>query len=131
MEVVQLVLEKFRMCVGDGSTSSDRYDFALVLKGLNGYSCRVCSIINVTRVPHLRRIQSQKTTNTAYFHTNRDMSSHSEDLEVDEPPTVEPYQVLGIEKTATADQVKSAYRKAALKWHPGNDFIVTSATPEH
>lgn len=48
------------------------------------------------------------------------MSSHSEDLEVDEPPTVEPYEVLGIGKTATADQVKSAYRKAALKWHPGN-----------
>ncbi|MDE3168559.1 MAG: molecular chaperone DnaJ [Acidobacteriota bacterium] len=28
------------------------------------------------------------------------------------------YEVLGIERSATADQIKSAYRKAALKWHP-------------
>src|ERR1700688_2658147 len=28
------------------------------------------------------------------------------------------YEVLGIERGATADEVKSAYRKAALKWHP-------------
>ena len=42
-----------------------------------------------------------------------------DDLEVDAPPTVEPYAVLGIEKTATEDEVKSSYRKAALKNHPG------------
>src|ERR1035437_8751733 len=27
-------------------------------------------------------------------------------------------EVLGIERGAAADEVKSAYRKAALKWHP-------------
>lgn len=37
----------------------------------------------------------------------------------EEPPIIEPYSVLGIEKSATADDVKSAYRKAALKHHPG------------
>ncbi len=28
------------------------------------------------------------------------------------------YEVLGIDKSASADQIKSAYRKLALKWHP-------------
>ena len=28
------------------------------------------------------------------------------------------YEVLGLDKSATADDIKGAYRKAALKWHP-------------
>lgn len=36
-----------------------------------------------------------------------------------ELPVIDPYEVLGLERTATADQIKSAYRKAALKNHPG------------
>lgn len=36
-----------------------------------------------------------------------------------EPPVIDPYEVLGLERTATAEQVKSAYRKAALRNHPG------------
>lgn len=42
-----------------------------------------------------------------------------EELIDEEPPSIEPYTVLGIEKTATPNEVKSAYRKAALKHHPG------------
>ncbi|KAH6605652.1 hypothetical protein Trco_004805 [Trichoderma cornu-damae] len=45
------------------------------------------------------------------------MSGH-EDFVESEPPAIDPYEVLGLERTATADQVKSAYRKAALKNHP-------------
>ena len=42
-----------------------------------------------------------------------------EDIEVDEAPTeIDPYAVLSLDKDATQDQVKSAYRKAALKYHP-------------
>lgn len=34
------------------------------------------------------------------------------------------YEVLGISRDSSADQIKSAYRKAALKWHPDRN-------PEH
>ncbi len=43
-----------------------------------------------------------------------------EDIEMDnEPPVIDPYEVLELDKEATADDVKKAYRKLALKHHPG------------
>ncbi|ERF68395.1 hypothetical protein EPUS_03713 [Endocarpon pusillum Z07020] len=42
----------------------------------------------------------------------------------DSPPPINPYEVLGLDVQASADQVKSAYRKQALKHHPDK------ATPE-
>ncbi|KAK7703784.1 hypothetical protein SLS57_010747 [Botryosphaeria dothidea] len=42
-----------------------------------------------------------------------------EDLIDEEPPkSINPYHVLGVVSDATPDQIKSAYRKAALKHHP-------------
>jgi DnaJ family protein C protein 9 len=46
------------------------------------------------------------------------MSDHEEDVLGDEPPTIDPYEVLGIARDATPDKIKIAYRKAALKNHP-------------
>ena len=37
----------------------------------------------------------------------------------DMPTSVNPYEVLGVEEKDNADQIKSAYRKQALKHHPG------------
>ena len=28
------------------------------------------------------------------------------------------YKILGLKRTATPDQIKKAFRKKALKWHP-------------
>lgn len=47
--------------------------------------------------------------------------SDSEDAasEVDVPTSIDPYEVLGLERTASEADVKKAYRKAALRNHPG------------
>ncbi|KAI9716682.1 MAG: hypothetical protein M1812_005220 [Candelaria pacifica] len=41
-----------------------------------------------------------------------------EDLTTSPPTSINPYETLNLSKTATASQIKSAYRKAALKHHP-------------
>lgn len=44
----------------------------------------------------------------------------STDDELGDPPaSINPYEVLEIGEKASADEVKSAYRKKALKHHPG------------
>lgn len=49
---------------------------------------------------------------------------NSDDLLDGEPPVIDPYEVLGIERTANESQIKSAYRKLALKNHPGRFYNI-------
>jgi len=47
-------------------------------------------------------------------------NEQEDDVEGEEgPPEIDPYEVLGLEAEATADDVKKSYRKLALKHHPG------------
>jgi DnaJ family protein C protein 9 len=53
---------------------------------------------------------------------NDDDAEDIEEEEQDGPPAIDPYAVLGLEAEATADDVKKAYRKMALKHHPGAHY---------
>ena len=49
----------------------------------------------------------------------RRKAAKEEDITVDEAPTsIDPYDTLSLSKDATQDQIKTAYRKAALLHHP-------------
>ncbi|EED22394.1 DnaJ domain protein [Talaromyces stipitatus ATCC 10500] len=44
--------------------------------------------------------------------------SQDEDLAGEPPASINPYEVLDVDEKATADDIKSAYRKKALRHHP-------------
>src|ERR1700761_1323899 len=46
------------------------------------------------------------------------MAPKDEELADEAPTSINPYEVLDLAKEATAEEVKSAYRKSALKHHP-------------
>lgn len=48
-----------------------------------------------------------------------------------EPPVIDPYEALGLERTATPEQVKKAYRKASLKTHPGTSEVQAGQVLPH
>ncbi|MCJ1356759.1 MAG: hypothetical protein MMC33_006755 [Icmadophila ericetorum] len=46
------------------------------------------------------------------------MVSHGEDITTEPPTSIDPYTVLKLPKTATLDDIKSTYKKLALRHHP-------------
>ncbi|KAI8935165.1 hypothetical protein NX059_007758 [Plenodomus lindquistii] len=66
-----------------------------------------------------RKQQTRKEREEEAMREDPFVNDEEEEGEEDEgPPTIDPYEVLGLEQEATADDVKKAYRKLALKHHP-------------
>lgn len=57
-------------------------------------------------------------------YSSQDKMSQDEDLAGKPPASINPYEVLDVDEKATADEIKSAYRKKALKHHPGMFYRV-------
>ena len=51
-------------------------------------------------------------------------SLNDDSIDINDPPgSVNPYNTLGVAKDASGNEVKAAYRKAALKHHPGKKVL--------
>lgn len=57
-------------------------------------------------------------------------SNKAEDLTEEGDQQVDLYQEMGVNSAATTVEIKSAYRKLALKYHPGTISLLT-CTAEH
>ncbi len=51
--------------------------------------------------------------NDAGSHTSEDVFTE------DDAPDIDCYGILGVEKKASEEEIKRAYRRSALRWHPG------------
>jgi DnaJ homolog subfamily C member 9 len=106
---------------GAGQRCPDRYLYSTCAycggqsTGFHSIAGRVVSSKRVLLIPPSQAVFELESSNPKQHNT---MNSF-EEVDEGEPPVIDPYEVLELERTASADQIKSAYRKAALKNHPG------------
>jgi DnaJ like chaperone protein len=63
--------------------------------------------------------EGQKTFNDRYGKKNADQESSYSHTHANEPSThQDPYSILGIKRGASGEEIKSAYRQLARKYHP-------------
>lgn len=86
--------------------------------------------ISITQLYNMARRQRKEPSPEEHseedFENNDESEGENDMDEEDGPPSIDPYEVLGLETEATAEDVKKAYRKMALKCHPGSSSNYTS-----
>lgn len=84
------------------------------LGSLTATYCRAVSSAVCSRVLYTLRVIASHS-----FTTNSHRIGLYTSESMDDPPTeIDPYKTLGLLEAASADEIKTAYRKAALRWHP-------------
>lgn len=104
----------FGLAVADGSYSNaENNAIKAIVRGLgintNDFVSMFYRHVNTNNGSSYNNYQSDYSSYSGYSSSGR--SSYSE-------PKKDPYKVLGLERSATDEEVKKAYRRLAMKYHP-------------
>ena len=104
----------FGLAVADGSYSNaENNAIKAIVRGLgintNDFVSMFYRHVNTNNGNSYNNYQSDYSSYSGYSSGGR--SSYSE-------PKKDPYKVLGLERSATDEEVKKAYRRLAMKYHP-------------
>lgn len=104
----------FGLAVADGSYSNaENNAIKAIVRGLgintNDFVSMFYRHVNTNNGNSYNNYQSDYSSYSGYSNGGR--SSYSE-------PKKDPYKVLGLERSATDEEVKKAYRRLAMKYHP-------------
>ena len=71
----------------------------------------------------MARSTNQKPTNRK---DEKDEKDEMDEMDIEGPSVTDPYEVLGLRPNCSSEDVKKAYRKMALRYHPGMCISVES-----